>query len=187
MIIKDIDGKVLYKSKADSIKEVLEEAARNGIPLRRAQLNNAVITGACLDGAILEKASFQRSLLYKVSFYKARLGGVNFFLADLARASFKDAFLVGAYLRNANLRKTNLDAEVPPLDDHQYISEILWRFAQTEPQRDFAARVRIETYSCWEHFYLLAKKKKVLTWAKKVLSRWIIYRKQIQSIERLKI
>lgn len=183
MIIKNIRGEVLYRSKANTIKETLEEAVRNKVSLYNAQLNGVAIVGACLDGAILKKALFQQSFLYKTSFYKAHLNRANFFLADLSGASFKDASLSGAQFQNAYLIGANINAKTPPLGDHRYISEILWRSARTESQRDFAARVRVETYGCWEHFYLLAKEKKVLTWAKRTLSKWAIYREQIQFME----
>ena len=184
MVIKNIDGEVLFESKANSIKEALEEAVRNRVPLRGAQLNGTTISRACLDEAQLEEATFQRSLLYKVSFCKAHLSEANFFLADLGEASLKDAFLNGAYFRDACLDGANLDAKTPPLDSHRFISEVLWRSAEKGSQKDFAARVRVETCKCWEQFYLLAREKKVLSWAKRVLSKWTTYREQIQSVER---
>ena len=184
MIIKGINGEVLYESKAESIKEALEEAVRNKISLREARLDGICLDGACLDEALLEGASFQRSFLFEVSFHKAHLDGADFFLSNLGRASFKGAFLDRACFQNASLIGTVLDAEFPPLDDHRFISEILWRSAQKSPQKDFAARVRVEIYKCWKHFYLLAREKKVLSWAKRVLSKWTTYRKQIQSVER---
>jgi len=184
MIIKDVYGRVIYESKADTIREALEEAVRNEVPLYEAQLDGVCLDGACLDGAILEGASFQRSLLVDVSFHKAHLDEADFFLSNLSGASFKGAFLDEACFQNASLIGTVLDAEVPPLDDHRFISEILWRSAQKGPQKDFAARVRVETYKCWEHFYFLAREKKVLSWAKRVLSEWTIYKEQIRSIEK---
>ena len=184
MIIRNVYGDPICESRADTIREALEEAVRNEISLREARLDGICLNGACLDGALLEGASFQRSFLVDVSFHKAHLNGADFFLSNLSRASFKGAFLSRACFQNASLIGTVLDAEVPPLEDHRFISEILWRSAQKGPQKDFAARVRVETYKCWKPFYLLAREKKVLTWAKRVLSKWTIYKEQIQSIER---
>ena len=112
MIIKGINGEVLYESKAESIKEALEEAVRNKISLREARLDGICLDGACLDEALLEGASFQRSFLFEVSFHKAHLDGADFFLSNLGRASFKGAFLDRACFQNASLIGTVLDAEL---------------------------------------------------------------------------
>jgi len=108
---------------------------------------------------------------------KANLWGADLREADLSGANLWGADLSGADLRGANLRGANLggaDLRVkhPPVTSYAFISEVLYRQAKTDAQKDFAARVRLETDKCWKYFIALAKKKRVLTWAKDILFQW---------------
>jgi len=78
----------------------------------------------------------------------------------------------GANLRDANLEGAYLDVKTPPVNSHQFVSEILSRKSITETQLDFSARIRLQTDQCWEYFIRLAKNKKVSAWAKTILFRW---------------
>ena len=84
MIIKDVYGRVIYESKAGTIREVLEEAVKNKVSLCNADLNRCSIVKAYLDGAILKGASFRGSFLFRASFHKAHLDGADFFWLILA-------------------------------------------------------------------------------------------------------
>jgi len=92
------------------------------------------------------------------------------------------ANLRGANLRGADLQGANLRVKDPPLNSHIFISEILWREANTEQQKDFTARVRLETDQCWEFFIKLAHLKNVDEWAREILSRWEEYTNQISQV-----
>jgi len=96
-------------------------------------------------------------------------------------AYLEGAYLEGANLGSANLEGANLEVKNPPLNDRIFISKILWRKAETEEQKDFAARILRET-RCWVYFYGLAKKKQVFDWAEKILSQWKIYQNKIKLI-----
>ena len=89
-----------------------------------------------------------------------------------------------ANLRGADLRGAYLGGvKTPPINDHYFASEVLFRASKTEIQKNFAARIRIETDKCWKDFFVLAKKMKVVSWAKKTL-KWKEYQDKIKQIER---
>ena len=95
-----------------------------------------------------------------------------------------DANLRGADLRGANLRGADLrGVKVPPVNDHYFASEILYRNAKTDTQKDFAARIRIDLSACWENLYILAKKKKVVKWVESVLGQWQEYKDKFKEIK----
>ena len=93
------------------------------------------------------------------------------------------ANLWGADLEGADLRGANLDVKSPPVHSHDFVSEILYRESKTEAQFDFSARILRQKEECWEFFLKLAKKKKVLSWAKKVLFKWDGFKEQITKSE----
>jgi len=41
----------------------------------------------------------------------------------------------------------------------------------------------METSECWEYFIKLAKKKKVFSWAKKILFQWDEFKLKIESFK----
>jgi len=88
-------GKILYESKHETIKEIVEGAIKEGANLREADLQGADLQGADLWGANLQGADLRR----------ANLQG-----ADLRRADLRRANLQGADLRGANLWKADLNA-----------------------------------------------------------------------------
>jgi len=150
-------GKILFEAETESLKLAIELAVKS-----RANLDGAYLAGAYLAGANLAGA------------YLAR--------ANLTGAYLDGAYLAGAYLDGAYLNKV----KIPPINSHQFTSEILWHKAKTESQKNFSARVRLETNKCWKDFYILADKMKVKTWVKKVLSHWWEYKEMIKSIENAK-
>jgi len=160
-------GKILFEAETESLKLAIELAVKS-----RANLAGAYLAGAYLAGANLAGA------------YLAR--------ANLTGAYLDGAYLAGAYLDGAYLAGANLDGaylnkvKIPPINSHQFTSEILWHKAKTESQKNFSARVRLETNKCWKDFYILADKMKVKTWVKKVLSHWWEYKEMIKSIENAK-
>ena len=123
--------------------------------------------------AIKSGANLSRADLYGAYLSRAYLSGANLSRADLSRANLSGADLSRAYLSGA---------KKPPINSHQFASEILWRKAKTENQKNFSARIRIETNKCWNDFYVLAKKMKVLAWAKKTL-HWQEYQDKIKELE----
>ena len=99
--------------------------------------------------------------------------------ADLRGADLRGADLRGAYLEGADLE----GVKSPPINDHYFVSEILFQNAKTETQKDFAARVRLETNQCWKYFIQFAKKKKVVTWAKEVLGKWEAFQEKFEKMD----
>ena len=53
--------------------------------------------------------------------------------------------------------------------------------ARKETEKDFAARIRMETDQCWEYFIKLAKKKGVMAWAKETLFQWEEFREKFEE------
>ena len=160
-------GKVVFKSSNKTIKELLVVKVKGGANLRGANLGGAYLRGANLEGAYLRGAN---------------LGGAN-----LEGAYLGGAYLGGANLEGAYLRGANLGVKIPPVESHMFISEILYRKAKTESQLDFSARIRLQS-DCehdWKFFIALARKKKVIPWACKILFQWkefkLKFEKEIQK------
>jgi hypothetical protein len=57
----------------------------------------------------------------------------------------------------------------------------LYNHAKTDPQKDFACRIRMEHHKCWKYFFKLAKKKKVILWAEKILFKWEEFKEKVKS------
>jgi len=159
------DGKVLWEGEAESLKEAIEVAVKQKARLSGANLCGANFSGADLFGANLCGANLSRADLY----------GADLYRANLYRANLSEANLSGAYLSEANL-----DVKIPPICSHQFISEILLRAARKEAEKDFAARIRMETDQSWGYFIKLAKRKRVMAWAKKTLFQWGEFREKFE-------
>ena len=87
-------GDVLFSSSKKTIKDVLEEAVKEGADLKGAELEGANLKGAKLEGANLRNADLKG----------ADLGGADLKGADLKGVDLKGADLKGADLRYADLR-----------------------------------------------------------------------------------
>ena len=163
------NGKIIFRSRRKSLKEVIEFKVGQD-----ANLGGANLRGASLEGVNLEGANLRGASLRGVNLEGANLEGVN-----LEGANLRDANLRGASLEGANLRGANLRVKHPPIDSHQFISEILYRKSNTESQCDFSARIRLQTDQCWKFFIRLARKKRVLKWAKEILFQWDEFRDKL--------
>jgi hypothetical protein len=148
-----LTGKVIFRVKAKTLR---------GADLEYTNLRNADLRGAYLMGADLRGTDLS----------DADLSDADLRGADMMRANLRGANLEDANLRNADLVWANLKVKVPPVNCNRFVSEILYREAKTEAQRDFSARVRIQTGECWGYFIKLARKKRMLSWAKEVLFQW---------------
>jgi len=131
-----------------------------------AYLRDADLRGVYLGDADLRDADLRDADLRDVY-----LGD-----ADLRGADLRDAHLRGAYLRGADLRVKH-----PPVNSHQFISEVLSRNSETEVQWDFSARIQLQTDQCWDFFIKLARKKRVLKWAKEILFQWDEFEKRLKN------
>ena len=103
---------------------------------------------------------------------------INLRDADLGYANLRDADL-----RYADLSYADLKVKEPPLTDRTFVSEILWRNAETETQKDFAARILREK-RCWKYFYELAQEKQLIEWAEGILNKWKVYEEKIKEIKK---
>ena len=149
-------GKVLFEleKEKNSLKITLEAGVKANANLRNANLRNANLRNADLWNA------------------------------NLWNANLRNANLSDADLRNADLRNANLSVKNPPINDHVFVSEILWRSAEKENQKDFASRIRMELGECWEFFIELARSKGVVVWAKKVLCKWPEFKEKVKGYEK---
>lgn len=96
--IKNNYGEVIYQCQADSIKDAVEKAVKEGISLRNIDLSGKALSGANLRGADLSGANLRGT----------NLRGANLICADLRGADLRDANLSGANLSCVNLRRANL-------------------------------------------------------------------------------
>ena len=119
MEIKSVSGAVLYRSEsAESLREAVIAAVREGADLSdaclsdadlsRANLSGAYLSGACLSDACLSDAylsgaNLSGANLSGACLSDANLSGANLSGADLIGADLIGADLIGAYLSRANL------------------------------------------------------------------------------------
>ena len=170
------NGRVLWKGRAESLKEAVEVATKQKADLSwadlfRADLSGANLSEACLSGANLSQADLSQ----------ANLSAANLSQADLFRANLSGANLSGANLSAANLSRADLNVKIPPVCSHQFISEILFRTARKEAEKDFVARIRMETNQCWKYFIGLAERTEVMAWAKKTLFQWKEFKEKFEK------
>ena len=119
--IKDIYGNVLFTHECEenSVKKTVEEAVRQHVRLRGADLRgadlrdaylrdaylrDAYLRGADLGGADLRGAILRGAYLHGAYLRGAYLRGAYLRDADLGGADLRGAILRGAYLRGADLR-----------------------------------------------------------------------------------
>jgi len=171
-------GKMIFSTEAKSLKIAVEMAVKDG-----ADLGGADLGGADLRGADLRDADLRDADLRGADLRDADLRGADLRDADLRDADLRGADLWDADLWDADLRGADLwGVKAPPINDHYFASEILFRASKTENQKNLAARIRMETNLCWKDFYVLAKKMKVVSWAKKTL-HWQEYQDKIKELE----
>jgi len=121
--IKDTEGEVIYAGDFDDMKECVEQAVKDGVSLRganlaRHDLQYAYLQGANLQGASLQGTNLRDSYLVGVNLHRANLQAANLQCAileeanlqyaDLKKANLQDANLQGANLREAELEEANL-------------------------------------------------------------------------------
>jgi len=118
MEIKNLQGKVLFKSDSPSIKETVEDALYKGIilndvylsgeDLKGANLRGANLRGAYLINADLRGADLTCANLTYANLNNANLGGAKLNRANLSHADLNLINLNEAKLRDTDLSRTNL-------------------------------------------------------------------------------
>jgi hypothetical protein len=132
-----------------------------GLAVKWGLANGANLSGANLDGANL----------YRANLYRANLSGANLNGASLYRANLNGADLYGA----------DLDVKEPPVNSHQFISEILFRAATNFKERSWAGVVRVSVDWCWEKF-LEECPKTMTNWAKEILcEKWPVFEEKFKG------
>jgi uncharacterized protein YjbI with pentapeptide repeats/uncharacterized protein (DUF433 family) len=121
-------NEIIYKEKASSLEELVEQAVQrrvnlanaklDGIDLARADLSWAILSdadltraslvGANLTGARLRGAKLAGADMYGANLFKANLGGADCSEANMSNISAAWAFLANANLSEANLTGANL-------------------------------------------------------------------------------
>lgn len=113
MIIRSIQGSILYKSDKISFKAALEQAVKRGVDLShgdfrgqklyRAHLDGIIAPGACLWGSDCRGADMAGADLRD-----ADLRNINFKDACLAESNLEGANLSGSFFNNTIFRGTNM-------------------------------------------------------------------------------
>ena len=107
--IKSVSGAVLYRGdSAESLREAVIAAVREGANLRGANLSGAYLSGANLRDADLSGADLSGADLRGAYLSCADLSGADLSGAYLSGANLRDAYLGGADLRGAYLSGANL-------------------------------------------------------------------------------
>lgn len=157
--------------------KILRGANLRDADLYRADLYRADLYGADLQGADLQGADLYGANLQGAILEDADLRGANLHHANLDRANLRDADLRFANLHHADLQNADLCGAV--LDgitvswcSHQLISEILFRAADGDRQREaLAGFVRIKTDWNWPEF--LHMENSLKSWALAELAKWL--------------
>ena len=123
IIIKDINGNVLYECDSKDLRECVLEAVKSmadlhgadlhgadlhGADLHEAYLHEANLHGANLRWADLHWANLHEADLHGADLHGADLHGADIRRADLHEADLHEADLHGAYIRWADLRDADL-------------------------------------------------------------------------------
>lgn len=98
---------VVFSAPAETVKDLVEQAAKQGVDLSEAEL-----TGANLSGLVAPGANFTEAMLYRANLNGADLSGALFPGAELSQAKLCRAVLIRANLSGANLSEadaTNAD------------------------------------------------------------------------------
>lgn len=117
MIIRSVQGSILYKSNKISFKTALEEAVEGGVDLShgdfrgqklyQARLDGIMAPGACLWGADCRGADMAGADLRD-----ADLRNIDFKDGCLAESDLDGANLSGSHFSNTILRDTNLEGTI---------------------------------------------------------------------------
>ena len=100
--------KVLFECEAESTREAVEKAIKEGADLRGADLRGAGLQGAGLQGAGLQGAGLRGADLRGAYLQGAGLQGAGLRGADLRGAYLQGAYLQGAGLQGAGLQGAGL-------------------------------------------------------------------------------
>ncbi len=92
----------IFSTSAETVKDLVEQAARQGVDLSEAEL-----TGANLSGLVAPGANFTEAMLYRANLNGADLSGALFPGAELSQAKLCGATLVKADLSGANLSEAD--------------------------------------------------------------------------------
>jgi Pentapeptide repeats (8 copies) len=145
--IKDASGRVLHMGGRDT-------------------LNQVVISYRDLRGADLSAQAFPPRTgeylqpLFGVCFDYSDLRGADFAGQDLTKCSFVDANLRDAIFDGAKLNWLSPDL----------VSEILWRAATTDDQREYAVR-GLAIRECWDK--LINANHPLIPWGLSILAPWV--------------
>ena len=102
------NDEVIYETEAETIKEAVERAVKEGRSLSKANLSEANLSEADLSKANLSEADLSEAYLSKAYLSKANLSEADLSEADLSEADLSEANLSEADLSEANLSKANL-------------------------------------------------------------------------------
>jgi hypothetical protein len=108
-------NKIIYSTKARTVREAVERAVALKVSLSGADLSGAALHGADLSGADLYEANLSWADLREANLRGADLYEANLSWADLREANLSWADLRGADLRGANLHRADLDFSCLPL------------------------------------------------------------------------
>ena len=103
-----------FTSETATIKEAVEDAVKNKISLKDANLENANLENANLENANLKNANLENVNLKFVNLENANLKNANLENVNLKFVNLELANLENANLQNANFERTNLiNASIP--------------------------------------------------------------------------
>lgn len=150
--------------------------------LRQRSFRGADLTGCVLDEAVLRDTDFSDACLVGGSFVRADLRfallrnsdlrDANFAGARLDFASLAGARLTGARFDGASFRKTTLDGVSMSWFDHTLLSEVLWRAAGGDIEKQLvAAFIGRRSNFCWDEFACIPPKRR--RWVIDQLRLWV--------------
>ena len=109
VIIKSLNGRIIYSCSKNNILEAIEEAITLGTSLKHANLSNQRLNGINLSGIDCSGADFSGSTLYGADLRRAHLPDTNFHGADLYGADLRNADISDSDLQHAKLYRAKLN------------------------------------------------------------------------------
>lgn len=173
--------KVIYED--ETIEKALENGVKNGTDFNGAELSNLTLKDLNLKGGKFKNAFFEFSILENCNLENADLENAYMCQCSLKNTNLTNSIMTKANLAGTFFPGTILEVKKPPVDDAYFISEILWRKAETENQKYLASRIRMEwdINNRWEIYIDWAYNLLVCTWMKDILGKWQEFRLNLQE------
>lgn len=167
---------IIYED--ETLEKALENGVRVGTDFNGAELSSLKLENINLKGGKFKNAFFEFSILANCNLENTDLENAYMCQCSLMNSNLTNSIMTKTNLVGAFFSGTILEVKKPPVDDAYFISEILWRRAETENQKYLASRIRMEwnINDRWKNYNKWATDLQVYQWMKAILWKWQEFR-----------